>query len=191
VISTGSDIGHTSRRSVSVCVSMPSLSERRPSVQPSNTWIVNRSFNANDEQNIQLTPEEVTTLPPPPPPKDPGYIGQRPTKASRRLRVCTSTPHFPSLMSPSAMEREGIIKERSGVSYEKSPTGRSWFFNLTGRANNQRSEVRHDVPENVSNRGNANGMEPALNSMRSNLLVVWARFIGRAMPKTTFHNKGS
>jgi len=197
VLSTGFGIDPSSpRRSVSVCVSL--MSTRRQSIQPSWSWPVNPEleYSSIDQHELQWAPSLQDT-PPPPPPKDPGYLKRPPTgagpaaRAERRLRVCTSTPHFPSILSPSAMEREGIIKEKSGVGYEKSPTGRSWLFSLNGRGQNRRSGASKVIPENVSNRENANGIDHPTSNPRPHLLVVWARFIGRAMPKAVFHSKGS
>jgi len=145
-------------------------SARRPSVKPSSSWpteappALGRSF-------LDESFTGPNDLPPPPPPKDPGYV--------KRVRVCSSTPHFPTyLANERATQREGFAQEA------QDRPSRNWFGTFGGRRSPKRfrSPVAEKPPQKLPGKSSSN--------RTSQLLVTCARFIGRAMPKVTGH-KGS
>jgi hypothetical protein len=121
-----------------------------PGMKTSHTWPeanVEQLLSTGTRAAGQSTSEHKKSeslrlsIPPPPPPKDPGYISKRPApNRGSRLRHWNSSPHLPlnATPRPSAMERVGIIKERSGPTEEKS-SHRSWFGGLLNHTWSPRS----------------------------------------------------
>ncbi|KAF2668507.1 hypothetical protein BT63DRAFT_278920 [Microthyrium microscopicum] len=182
VVSTGSgqDQSLGRHRSVST-TSIPYTSpNRRPSIQPSNTWPSNG--NRQSMSRLRDVSQPTTNeLPPPPLPKDEGYIPRANRRRRGEIRCYSSTPQLSS-QTTSAMQREGIIKEHSGVGQDKPP--RSWFASL-GASRNPQRRSRLPILQKIS-RQNLND-EKSPSNRRSQLLLACARLVGRFVPRVAEH----
>jgi hypothetical protein len=168
-------------------MSVQSRNQSRPQLaRVSRTWpdeVMPTSAWSNSDATVSAS---ESTRPPPPPPKDFGYLN-RTHRPSRLHRQYSSTPHLPSYPTqPSAMERTGIIKERSQPTHGKQ--NRGWFAGLFQNHNwAPRSPRKLFSPSSDrSSRANYRATGRKTSSNRgSDVFTAVARFAARALPKST------
>jgi hypothetical protein len=164
-----------------------SRNESRPGMMNiSRTW-PDQDMPTSAWSNSEATASaSESTRPPPPPPKDFGYL-KRKQAPNRLRRQYSSTPHLPSYATqPSAMERTGIIKERSGPTDEKQHRG--WFGGIfRNHTWSPRSPRRLFPPTSERGSGanyHASGRKSSSNR-GADMLAAVARLATRALPKPT------